>query len=304
MASGLDTESIISAADGDRADQGHRRAEAAGLRQSAQDGPADDQDEARRGQDRGRPTCRPPSLWKPKQTTTLLGPDEGRRHRARRRRHRRPVDPGRPPRVLGAARLQLHGRRRRRGQDRLHAAAARPSRSTSRPTRPRPTSPPPINGNDSAPVYAAVVKDGGVEKLVFSSRKTGQNSDFTVDTSQLGAGTVLDRGHRLHAHGRDAQRRRSRSTAARSTNPESNVLENIIPGVRVTLKGVTTSPASVSTTSPAVDQDAITKKITALVDAYNAVVTVHALGADREEGPDARRPARTCRRASCSATPA
>ena len=29
-------------------------------------------------------------------------------------------------------------------------------------------------------------------KLVFSSRKTGQNSDFSVDTSQLGAGTVLD----------------------------------------------------------------------------------------------------------------
>ena len=57
--------------------------------------------------------------------------------------------------------------------------------------RPRPTSPPPINGNDKAPVYAAVVKDGTTEKLVFSSRKTGANSDFTVDTSQLGAGSAL-----------------------------------------------------------------------------------------------------------------
>ena len=31
-------------------------------------------------------------------------------------------------------------------------------------------------------MYAAVVKDGGVERLVFSSRKTGENSDFNVDT--------------------------------------------------------------------------------------------------------------------------
>ena len=59
----------------------------------------------------------------------------------------------------------------------------------------------------------------------------------------------------------------------RSPTPESNVLENAIPGVRMTLKGITTSPVSVNTTQPAVDSDAIAKKITALVDAYNAVVT-------------------------------
>ena len=41
----------------------------------------------------------------------------------------------------------------------------------------------------------------------------------------------------------------------------------------MTLKGVTASPVSVSTTQPAVDSDAIAKKITALVDAYNAVVS-------------------------------
>ena len=46
-----------------------------------------------------------------------------------------------------------------------------------------------------------------------------------------------------------------------------------MPGVRLTLKGITTSPVSVNTTQAAVDTEAITKKITALVDAYNAVVT-------------------------------
>src|SRR3954467_4011751 len=34
-----------------------------------------------------------------------------------------------------------------------------------------------INANDKAPVYAAVVKEGTAERLVFSSRKTGNNSD-------------------------------------------------------------------------------------------------------------------------------
>src|SRR3954467_9004165 len=58
------------------------------------------------------------------------------------------------------------------------------------------------------------------------------------------------------------------------TDPiETNVVENAIPGVRLTLKGVSTSPVTVTTTQPAVDMDAITKKIQALVDAYNGVVS-------------------------------
>jgi flagellar hook-associated protein 2 len=129
-----------------------------------------------------------------------------------------------------------------------------------------------VNANDTAPVYAAVVKDNGVDKLVFSSRKTGQSSDFTVDTSQLGAGSALAEDSAYTRTGTQLNASIKVNGGAES-NPESNVLENIIPGVRVTLKGVTTSPATVTTTAPAIDQDAITKKITALVDAYNAVVT-------------------------------
>lgn len=129
-----------------------------------------------------------------------------------------------------------------------------------------------INAKDDAPVYAAVVKDGTTEKLVFSSRKTGANSDFTVDTSQLGAGSAL---------AEDAAYTRTGATlnaaikvnGGAEINPESNILENIIPGVRVSLKGITTSPVTVSTTQPAVNTEEIAKKVTALVDAYNAVVT-------------------------------
>ena len=143
-----------------------------------------------------------------------------------------------------------------------------------------------INGSDSAPVYAAVVNDGGVDKLVFSSRTTGQNSDFSVDTSQLGAGTVLNEDSAYTRTGATLNASIKVNGGAEQ-NPESNVLETIIPGVRLTLKGITASPATVSTTSPAVDQEAITKKVTSLVEAYNAVVTFTRLELNEKKVPGA-----------------
>ena len=63
----------------------------------------------------------------------------------------------------------------------------RPCRSTSRRTRPPPTSPRPSTVTTSAPVYAAVVKDGGVDKLVFSSRKTGAELGLHASTRRSSA---------------------------------------------------------------------------------------------------------------------
>jgi flagellar hook-associated protein 2 len=132
-----------------------------------------------------------------------------------------------------------------------------------------------INANEGAPVYAAVVKDGATERLVFSARKTGENSNFTVDASAFstgGAALTEDTNYtRVGAAMLNASYRLDGDPVAKSS--ESNVIESAIPGVRLTLKGISTSPVSVNTTQPAVDADGITKKITALVDAYNAVVT-------------------------------
>lgn len=129
-----------------------------------------------------------------------------------------------------------------------------------------------VNANEAAPVYAAVVKDGTTEKLVFSSRKTGDKADFTVDTSAMAAGSSLSTD--------PAYERTTNLNAeiyvdgsATALHPESNIVDTIIPGVRVTLKGITTSPATVATTQPAVDPKAIADKVTALVNAYNDVVT-------------------------------
>ena len=53
---------------------------------------------------------------------------------------------------------------------------------------------------------------------------------------------------------------------------KTNVLDNVIPGLRVTLKGVTSAPASIGVGEPALDRDAIKDKVKAFVNAYNAVV--------------------------------
>jgi flagellar hook-associated protein 2 len=123
-----------------------------------------------------------------------------------------------------------------------------------------------INAKSSGPVVAAVVKNGTAERLVLSSRTTGHDSDFTVsagilsedsayatpDLTKLDAEYVLDGGT--------------------PTASATNVLDNVIPGLRLTLKGVTSSAAAVTVTAPALDRDAVKTKIKAFVTAYNAVV--------------------------------
>jgi flagellar hook-associated protein 2 len=125
-----------------------------------------------------------------------------------------------------------------------------------------------INAKSAGPVVAAVVKNAaGEERLVLSSRTTGSESDFTVtapgvlaadaayttpDISKLDALYSLDGGT--------------------ATTSKTNVLENLLPGLRVTLKGVTAAPATVAVSEPTLDRDAVKTKVKAFVDAYNAVL--------------------------------
>ena len=130
-----------------------------------------------------------------------------------------------------------------------------------------------INANEGSPVYAAVIKDGADERLVFSARKTGASSDFTVDTSLLAGGQLTE----VPAYARTGTTLNAEYVLDGELTPrmsESNIIENAVPGLRLTLKGISTNPVSVNTTQAAVDSEAIMKKLTALVDAYNEVVTV------------------------------
>ena len=204
LASGLDTESIIS----QLMQIEQTKVTAVQKRQVSVNQHKTDlqtiKTQARRLQDGGDRPRQSPSLWKPKQTTDVLGPDEGRSHRARRRRHRRPVDPGRPPRVLRAARLQLHGRLRARARS-ASPAAAPPLPSTSRPTPPPPMSPRPSTDRQRPGVRG---RRQGRRRRQARLLLAHHRPELGFQRRHVAArrGHRPQRGQRLHAHGRDAQR--------------------------------------------------------------------------------------------------
>src|SRR5205823_5788890 len=128
------------------------------------------------------------------------------------------------------------------------------------------------NASDSVPVYAAVVTDAdGSDRLVLSARKSGQSSDFTVDTSALASGQLSeDATYARTGATLNASYKVDGETTARSS--ESNSIDNAVAGLRLTLKGITTSPVSVTTTEATIDKSQIKTKVQAFVDAYNSVV--------------------------------
>jgi flagellar hook-associated protein 2 len=130
-----------------------------------------------------------------------------------------------------------------------------------------------INANEGAPVYAAVIKDGTEDRIVLSARKTGVNSNFSIDPAAMGAGSSMVEDIDYSRTGATLNASYKLDDDPISRTSESNIIDNAIPGVRLTLKGVTTSPTSVTTTAAAIDTAGVTKKVQALVDAYNSVVT-------------------------------
>jgi flagellar hook-associated protein 2 len=113
-----------------------------------------------------------------------------------------------------------------------------------------------------------VVKGPDGEHLVLSARKTGAASDFSV----AGAGVLTEDATFVRRTGNDLNAAYRLNGATEPSFWESNVIEHAIPGVRLTLKGVTTAPATVSVGEPALDRSAIADKVKAFVSAYNAVV--------------------------------
>jgi flagellar hook-associated protein 2 len=122
-----------------------------------------------------------------------------------------------------------------------------------------------INGRGDLSVYAAVTgtEAAGNQKLVLSSRTTGETVDFTATGTQLSA--VLST-----VQGRDAKYQLNGDATILSS--ATNVLEDAIPGVRITLKGVTTDAATITAGAPALDRDKVKAEIKEFVEAYNALV--------------------------------
>jgi flagellar hook-associated protein 2 len=125
-----------------------------------------------------------------------------------------------------------------------------------------------INADADGKVYAsAVTAADGTKYLALSSRKTG--SDVANDFSLTGmAGTFT------HAAGKDVTGANAQGTVGtQSFDQATNVVTDMIPGVTLTLKGLTgATPLTVTVGAPAPDATAISAKVKAFVDQYNSTV--------------------------------
>src|SRR4051794_23571752 len=124
-----------------------------------------------------------------------------------------------------------------------------------------------INSNTDAPVYASVVTlSDGTKQLAFSSKATGTQSDFSIS----GASGLLTSETKAVA-GTNA----TGTIAGQAFDEQSNTISSAIPGVTLTLKGVTgpTTPVTVTVGAPGPDKEAIAAKIQAFVDQYNSTVS-------------------------------
>ncbi|MDP9385085.1 MAG: flagellar filament capping protein FliD [Actinomycetota bacterium] len=127
-----------------------------------------------------------------------------------------------------------------------------------------------INGRSDLPVYAAVVAldpaQPDVKSLVLSSRVTGDAA--TSDFSMTGATVKQD----VPSYKEGTNARYSLDGGKTVLESSTNVVENAIPGVKLTLKGLTTTDVTINVGVPSVDKEAVKAKVKAFVEAYNAMV--------------------------------
>ncbi|MDW5597018.1 flagellar filament capping protein FliD [Conexibacter stalactiti] len=139
-----------------------------------------------------------------------------------------------------------------------------------------------INTDRDARVYAAAIDE---RTIVFSRRETGFDDDLTfIDYS--GGASALTEDRAKERAGRDALYTVD-GVARRSA---TNVIRDAVAGVTLTLRGVTTAsgPITVSVGAPGADTEAITRKLQAFVDAYNAAVNAIRGKLNERSVPDSR----------------
>jgi flagellar hook-associated protein 2 len=113
-----------------------------------------------------------------------------------------------------------------------------------------------INANESMPVYAAEVNG----ELILSARTTGAGSVFTATgLTETGTPKITNLDATYEIDG------------VQKSSPD-NVVDEAIPGLRLTLKGLTSAPAGITVGAPALDKEAVTAKLKAFVTAYNDVI--------------------------------
>jgi flagellar hook-associated protein 2 len=121
-----------------------------------------------------------------------------------------------------------------------------------------------INSDDSATVYAAVLGNGNV---VLSSRATGSGSKF-IDVSE--AGGVLSEVAGSAKEGKNAE---YKVDGVEGTSA-SNTVTDAIPGVTLTLDGLTTTsgPVTIDVQPAGLSDSAVEAKMQSFVKLYNSTI--------------------------------
>ena len=126
-----------------------------------------------------------------------------------------------------------------------------------------------INSDAEGVVYAsAVTNSDGTQSLALSSRKTGESAlnDFSITGNGSGRFTEIA--------GKFLQGTNAEGTVAgKIFDQATNVISDMIPGIQLTLKGLTgATPLTVTVGSPAPDKAAISAKVKAFVEQYNSTI--------------------------------
>lgn len=122
-----------------------------------------------------------------------------------------------------------------------------------------------VNSNAKLDVYAASNSSG---QIVLSSRATGTQTGSYIQVSDT-TGSLAEDTTKAYA-GQDAQ---YSIDGVAGTPSASDTIANAIPGITLTLGGVTTSnPVTVTVSPPGPSTSSITSAVTAFVQAYNAAI--------------------------------
>ncbi len=122
-----------------------------------------------------------------------------------------------------------------------------------------------INSDSNATVYAAALDSG---TIVLSDRATGDNGSSFIAVSDPG-GTLVEQAG-LAVQGRDAEFSVNGGTTQTST---SNTVTNAIPGVSLSLTGLTNNgPVTVNVAPPSASTSSITSAVNQFVSDYNSTI--------------------------------
>jgi flagellar hook-associated protein 2 len=139
-----------------------------------------------------------------------------------------------------------------------------------------------VNSSSDSPVYATVITaaDGVTKQLAFSSKATGEDSDFSIRAGSTAIGTETKSVAGINATGK---------VNGLDFISQTNVVTDAIPGVSLTLKGVTgaVTPATVTVGAPGPDKNAIAAKVKAFVDQYNSTISFVRSKLDEKPVPNA-----------------